>query len=85
MREGGARGFPIDPLLSAYHVFDRVFYELEHKISTDQEIKSKSMHNASVVSPLEGICHCLDADELPGLIKDSTHLFDLKKTLVLPL
>lgn len=62
-----------------------MFYELEHKISTDQEIKWKIMHIAVAASPLEAICHYFDAAELPSLIKDSSHLFDLKTTLVLPL
>lgn len=85
MREGAARGLSLDPLRRVHHVFYRVFRELEHKISTDREIKSKSMHNASAASPLEAICHCFGAAGLPSLIKDSTHIFALEKTFALPL
>lgn len=85
MREGAARGFSIDPLRRVHHVFGRVFDKLEHEISTDQEIKSKSMHTASAASPKEALCHCFDAAEPPRLIKDSTHISALEKTLALPL
>jgi hypothetical protein len=85
MREGAARGFSIDPLRRVHHVFGRVFDELEHEISADQEIKSKRVHTASAASPLEAICHGFDAAELPSLIKDSTHISALEKTLALPL